>query len=53
MLTTSPPPLSKSPQPIKANGSPDPNARVGVVNVSKAAIDPVWYLPGGAERFGM
>jgi hypothetical protein len=23
------------------------------VNVSKAAIDPVWYLPGVAERFGM
>ncbi|TEB03936.1 hypothetical protein FA13DRAFT_1723564, partial [Coprinellus micaceus] len=33
---------------------PRPNARAGVeVNVSKAAIDPVWYLPGVAERFGI
>ena len=23
------------------------------VNVSKAAVEPVWYLPGVAERFGM
>jgi GTP cyclohydrolase N terminal len=23
------------------------------VNVSKAAVDPVWYLSGVAERFGM
>ncbi|KAJ3518449.1 hypothetical protein NMY22_g13673 [Coprinellus aureogranulatus] len=44
----------RSPQPIKADGSPDPDARAGVeVNVSKAAIDPVWYLPGVAERFGI
>lgn len=49
-----PSPRSRSPQPIKADGSPDPDARAGVeVNVSKAAIDPVWYLPGVAERFGM
>jgi hypothetical protein len=23
------------------------------VNVSKAAVEPVWYMPGVAERFGM
>ena len=23
------------------------------VNVSKAAVEPVWYLPGVAQRFGM
>jgi len=23
------------------------------INVSKAAVEPVWYLPGVAERFGM
>lgn len=23
------------------------------INISKAAVDPVWYLPGVAERFGM
>jgi GTP cyclohydrolase II len=25
----------------------------GEVNVTKAAVDPVWYLPGVAERFGV
>ena len=25
----------------------------GDVSVTKAAIDPVWYLPGIAERFGV
>lgn len=25
----------------------------GEINVSKAAVDPVWYLPGIAERFGV
>ena len=28
----------------------DPGVEVGV---SKAAVEPVWYLPGVAERFGM
>jgi hypothetical protein len=23
------------------------------INISKAAVEPVWYLPGVAERFGM
>jgi len=23
------------------------------INVSKAAVEPVWYMPGVAERFGM
>jgi hypothetical protein len=23
------------------------------VSISKAAVEPVWYLPGVAERFGM
>ena len=25
----------------------------GEIRVTKAAIDPVWYLPGIAERFGV
>ena len=30
------------------------DAEPGVeVNVGKAAVEPVWYLPGVAERFGM
>jgi hypothetical protein len=23
------------------------------INISKAAVEPVWYMPGVAERFGM
>lgn len=35
------------------DGSPS-NADPGIeVNVGKAAVEPVWYLPGVAERFGM
>jgi GTP cyclohydrolase II len=36
---------------IKADG--DLVTREGNVRVMKAAIDPVWYLPGIAERFGV
>ena len=41
-------------QPLKnADGSVS-DADPGVeINTSKAAVDPVWYLPGVAERFGM
>jgi hypothetical protein len=36
-----------------ADGS-ESDAYSGVeVNVSKAAVEPVWYLPGVAQRFGM
>lgn len=32
----------------------DPNSDPGVeINTSKAAVDPVWYLPGVAERLGV
>lgn len=38
---------------INADGSQS-DAYSGVeMNVSKAAVEPVWYLPGVAERFGM
>lgn len=38
---------------MKADGTQS-DAWPGVeITVSKAAIDPVWYLPGVAERFGM
>lgn len=44
----------RSPPPLKADGTVDEKAIPGVeVNVSKAALDPVWYLPGVAERFGI
>jgi hypothetical protein len=41
-------------QPLKnIDGTPS-DAEPGVeVNVGKAAVEPVWYLPGVAERFGM
>lgn len=41
-------------RPLKnADGSVS-DADPGVeVNASKAAVEPVWYLPGVAERFGM
>jgi GTP cyclohydrolase II len=36
------------------DGSLVPGLDPGVeVNVSKAAVDPIWYLPGVAERFGI
>lgn len=39
---------------LNPDGSTNNEAWPGVeVNVSKAAVDPVWYLPGVAERFGM
>jgi hypothetical protein len=38
---------------LHADGTPN-TADPGVeINVSKAAVEPVWYLPGVAERFGM
>lgn len=42
-------------RPIKnPDGTENLEAFSGVeVTVGKAAIDPVWYLPGVAERFGM
>ncbi|KAF5335359.1 hypothetical protein D9611_011753 [Ephemerocybe angulata] len=44
----------RSPVPRKVDGTENLEAHRGVeVNVSKAAIDPVWYLPGVAERFGI
>ena len=43
----------KSPPATGADGSTS-EAYSGVeVSVSKAAVEPVWYLPGVAERFGM
>ena len=41
-------------QPLRNVDGSINNADPGVeVNVSKAAVEPVWYLPGVAERFGM
>jgi len=38
---------------VNADGSIS-QAYSGVeINISKAAVEPVWYLPGVAERFGM
>ncbi|KAI0052735.1 cyclohydrolase [Auriscalpium vulgare] len=38
---------------LNADGSKNP-ADPGVeINISKAAVEPVWYLPGVAERFGI
>jgi len=38
---------------VNADGSQS-DAYPGVeINISKAAVDPVWYLPGVAERFGI
>jgi len=40
--------------PVKNEDGTESTADSGVeVNVSKAAIEPVWYMPGVAERFGM
>jgi hypothetical protein len=45
--------LLKSPPGQNADGTPS-DADPGVeINVSKAAVEPVWYLPGVADRFGM
>ncbi|KAJ8085180.1 hypothetical protein PM082_003968 [Marasmius tenuissimus] len=44
----------KSPPIKKADGSIDESRDGGVeINVSKAAVEPVWWLPGVAERFGI
>ena len=41
-------------RPIMNIDGTESTAEPGVeVNVSKAAVEPVWYLPGVAERFGM
>ncbi|PPQ81526.1 hypothetical protein CVT24_000306 [Panaeolus cyanescens] len=41
-------------RPIKNADGSDSDAYPGVeVTVSKAAVEPVWYLPGVAERFGI
>jgi len=42
-------------RPLKhPDGTPNMDVYPGVeVNVSKAAVDPVWYLPGVADRFGI
>ena len=38
---------------VNADGTPS-TADPGVeISISKAAVEPVWYLPGVAERFGM
>jgi len=43
----------KSP-PLRNEDGSDREGWSGVeINVSKAAVEPVWYLPGVAERFGM
>jgi hypothetical protein len=38
---------------LNADGSISTEEPGVEVNVSKAAVEPVWYLPGVAERFGM
>jgi hypothetical protein len=38
---------------LNADGSTSTEEPGVEVNVSKAAVEPVWYLPGVAERFGM
>jgi hypothetical protein len=43
----------KSPPATNVDGSISEVYSGVEVNVSKAAVDPVWYLPGVAERFGM
>jgi len=41
-------------RPVKNQDGTESIGNSGVeVNVSKAAVEPVWYLPGVAERFGM
>jgi GTP cyclohydrolase II len=44
-------------RPLLADGSLRPDGRVllgnGEIRVTKAAIDPVWHLPGLARRFGV
>lgn len=41
-------------RPLKNVDGTDSEEYSGVeINVSKAAVEPVWYLPGVAERFGM
>lgn len=38
---------------LNADGTPS-SADPGVeINIGKAAVEPVWYLPGVADRFGM
>jgi hypothetical protein len=41
-------------RPLKNPDGSTSDAYAGVeINVSKAAVEPVWYLPGVAERFNM
>lgn len=43
----------KSRQGINEDGTPSTEDPGVELKVSKAAVEPVWYLPGVAERFGM
>lgn len=43
----------KSRQGVNEDGTESTEDPGVELNVSKAAVDPVWYLPGVAERFGM
>ncbi|KAG6908207.1 Uracil-regulated protein 1 [Tephrocybe rancida] len=45
--------VTKSPQGSNADGSVNPADSGVEVSVSKAAVEPVWYLPGVADRFGI
>ena len=42
-----------SPPATNADGSVSAVYSGVEVNVSKAAVEPVWYIPGVAERFGV
>ena len=43
----------KSRQGVNEDGSESTEDPGVELNVSKAAVEPVWYLPGVAARFGM
>ncbi|KAG5351207.1 hypothetical protein C0989_007432 [Termitomyces sp. Mn162] len=43
----------RSPKAVNEDGSPSERDTGVEVLVSKAAVEPVWYLPGVAERFGI
>lgn len=45
--------LLKSAPLINADGTPNSDDPGVEIAISKAAVEPVWYLPGVAERFGM
>jgi GTP cyclohydrolase II len=38
---------------LNPDGTPSVTPPGVEINVSKAAVDPIWYLPGVAERFGI